>query len=523
MSTEIPSTRLTRTAWIVMILGLVTSAAMIGGVTVFAGNQALSGTQDLLPVLGMAVAIGMAGLCWGVVLAIRAIRQGEPARGPLVLISVATLVPAIFCGAYWFIIPDDRNHILLRSDWIIASAAPVFAPFFSFVVISGILLLRPLLRWIERRRTRAGKTDWSRRERLKFGALMGLGYAFVLGCVVLPVPLSMHFFLFAERAVVWGFVPKNSPQWVSDAAESGLPTKFWTGARLNAIRYGNLSLNRMKERYENGGANVRSRALTAATYKYPEWALSKAFEILANPTYQPLNSEVLIAQQALTKCGSDQQRRDYLREAIKTNSPTAYWFFIVLPSTRRDPDLIPLLKSALMSSMPHREQALIPLSAWLSPDDMDALLKEALYGNKDLRILVITKLLNNGPSAELRAQLFLAFLDDPDMTTRMKAMSNYYDPDIPPELKKEAITRLARMFSSANSVDRRGAALQCCRLLKLTRNPDYFIGILGMNVSTIPGSSVIDGAPPAVETEAETKAINVIRDKAEEWLKENVK
>jgi hypothetical protein len=413
------STRLGRTALMVLLGGLLTAAAMICIAAFVGGTNAWSGTQDVLPVYALAMAITGVSCVWSVLLAVRALRSGESATLPLWVFNIATLPPALYGLAHWFILP---HHILLQKDWMYEWGLTVLLPFFSLACITGTLIIRPLVRWLIRRRAAKGKPAWTRGQRIGRSVTFLCEYTLMIGLLILPMALYINAMLNPSRMVDKKWVLDSAPEIMRDAAESILRlelNEMWRNARLRMYNEGRVSLARLKKRYVTIDTLVQQSVLTGAAEKDPKWANDLALEILMSTTQVTIYGQNRYEEHLVATSGTVEQQTAYIRYAMQTNMDLQNFISELKPHAK----LVPVLLELVRSQDSARIQAFEKLSEHLPDDQAVAMLIELLKSGDEvfLQLMIVDRI--PVKSERVRLYIFLYLLEQPDLALRRQALS----------------------------------------------------------------------------------------------------
>lgn len=542
LPTNVPGNRLGRTALFVMAGGLVTSSLMLAIVYFVGGLNARVGDQDLLPVAGMALAIGGVCYCWSLFLAIRAYKSGESATLPLWVMNLATLPLASFGIMCWF--PCSYEFVPIRR-WSFLAALPVYLPFISFLCISGTVIIRPLLMWFERRRKRLGKPDFTRAQRVPRVVAVYLGYALLAGAIVLPVLLCIEDEV--EKVLHNGaslystlgtFAPKYNKvqkrtgsrasetysEFISDTAERILslePDNEWHDARMPLLRSGKMSFNRLVRRAHDANTKVAQNALKGILASYPERIADVASEIISTWPKSKPDETLFAAHEIVAHYGSYEQRRDLLKDIQNGSAHSSGIMLPYFTDAPHDVRLIPIFKDLLKSSNPTHHHALEPLIAWLPDDEAEALMEEAWVSNDPLEQLKIRECLIQNPRE--RALGFAVVMNHAPKRIRREELFRLTQSSDSPLIKTRFIKSLLKLCDDADLTMRRGAVRMLTTTLGFNNQLlEPVLPMYELRHSHRKGRlDILED--PVVDSPAEIQAITVVREKAEAWLVEHEK
>jgi hypothetical protein len=528
MNAQKPSSRLGRTALMVELLGFATSAAMIAVSIYVGGENAVSGAQDLLPVYALGAAIAAVSCVWALVLAVRALRSGEPATLPLWVFNIATLPFAALGISYWFELPE---HVLMQKKWVLDSWLPVILPLVSIAFIIATIVTRLIMRALKRRRIAAGKTPWQRGQRLRLSFVIAAVFVTLFLLPTLPIFMCVFAVINSNNSFEFGTYLSESSDIVRDAAEEILSLELssrWRSSRLGTlVERGRVSQARLKSRFEKGDDETRACALLGAAEKMPEWASERALEVILDP-----NSGVRTigaAEEVLAKYGSVAQRIAFLKAASQSNKIGDQRFFNY--HFQISEPLVPVLKELAKSQAPLRVFALRALIFYLPEVQAEAYLDE-LWDRDYVRArdLILDQWPLSGARADLRTRLYLRMITQPDLAARRYSLghsthlmrslqeSNFHT--------KFDLLKTGLQFQREPDVAvRRGAALLLFSFLfnnqdvKDQASLTKLSGVL-KNVETpaSPSAPVMLGGAPLPETPEETAAMEKLRAMTEEWI-----
>ncbi len=508
----------------IWVLGLVTAGVMIGVAALVGGNNAWSGTTDLMPVYALALTIAAVGSGWAVALSVRALRGGESSRLPMWVMNLATVPPGLVGLAHWM---DGSSFVMLKNPSVFDYYLQVLLPFASIVCVTGTMVAVPLVRWLDRRRNVAGKEPWTRGDRMRAGA--GVVAVWCVPLVVLLLPLM----LFLSAAVNWDrhpdyrWVAKVTPEFICDAGESVLKWEWggqWASARKQSVlREGHVSLRRLKLRYASGDVETRAMALYGAAKKDPVWASDEASRVLEQPPPNATRDVFYAAEIVLAAHGSVAQQRAYLRRWLGAPSYDVSTFLYYLKTTDQ---LIPDLKAVRDSNLVGHEIAFERLIELAHDEQFSEILRKDFsfrnasyfYGQN-----------NRKPETQLR--VFIWLIEQPEM--RHEWFFYIYNFDSEEILKNPLIVGLVRKFivmlDTNELPTKRGAARV---LYDIIYRSDFSqreeLG--GIHRRIKPWYAKASKAPifsnggiPLPETPDEKAAIARMRELAEEWLAKRTK
>lgn len=514
--------RLGRSAWLIMGVAFAMSASMILPAILF-GDKFKNGDGPTVVVVG-AVAGGVL-ILWSVVLAVRALIAGEGSFWPMLLINFATLIPAAGGCFGWFLLPSaaDRDSI-----FEIAILCCVLIPSLSFACITGTIAIKILFSIVERRRVRAGRPSWSRRQRWRNALALWGVYALLLGLVSIPAAT------FLVSARLWSdhgsidfehgshfriAVLKESPNLIRDISESILYALNSRKSLTILLSYDLVSLAKLEKRVHDTDLEISRCALKGLVKHRPQLAVRNAEEIAEN--FVPRSSDGAEYLEMLHECvaqfGTSAQKKVELQRFLNGKNTGDNGVFYALLRGECDESLIPILTEMLHSSAPRHELALLPLIKWLPEDRaveifQNAVAKMTGYPRRSYMTMALSE------RKSLATKMFFMLLAHENKDVRLEALAQGISQrKLDPIRKGECVRKLLEFLDGNDIPQRRGAAK--CLAMILDVEERYSRNLI-LKIENIV-DPVRKSGNLLPETPAETEAFKTIRADAEEWLRKH--
>jgi len=519
-----PSSRLGRSAW--LVLG---AALLSGGGLIAVGTFISGGTVDKEQIVWMGALIGGVFCVWAVVLALRALWRGERAMLPLGLLNLMALAAGALGVWMWARVPEVNGEFV----WYLDTGLPLAIPFCAAASLSGTVVLSCALRWIERRRMRSGKPVLTQRERCWLLVKLGVPFLTLLALILLPVPIFLYLtardFKMEPPALV-----KAAPNFVRDPAERVARTcmewkwmEAWGHVEWRLLENQLVSNARLIERAGDPDVKLRIVAICALVEHEPKLAARFAVETIetAQPNSRGFDFVCFELAEIVAKRGSSDERCRLLRKAL-ANSATELTlaqtsFFEKLAEQPRDDAVIPLLEQLAGSATLKRAANLKPLIEWLPEDEAIQLISAELDSGDHIRQRDTIIWLRPSRISLWKRKFFLQ-LDHPDINVRRLTLESRLSMLIPYSIDQtariECVRKLLTILEQHDVCMKRGAARALCDLCWI--GSTFHIQEVLCASSKTP---IISGGTPCLETPEETADFKTIRAEAEKWLKQNEK
>ena len=485
------SSRHGRTAWIVLAIGVAAAVTM----NVAAAALSLTfrtGEEQVIAIMGLLIGLVFCG--WAGALGLRALYFGEKSARPLLLLNVVALLLGGATAWLWREMPrgdvDDLNWAQMQ--------LPILGPFFAFAFITGCLPIRWMLRRGERKQLNSGAAHWPPRERARRAVAFGLVYCALLAPLLLPVPLYLAS---AARASDEGAANdrylNSAPDFVRDAGESilsALHEHHWHAVQNRVLKDALVSIPRLQARTLDLDPEIAASALLGLSKRDPAGAANIA-------EWRLMYVRFPVAEMVLGKCGSAEQRARHLDRIEGASLLYHSEFFEGLAEGPPDVVTFERMKQFAKDKRDGRECALLPLMAWFPRTQFH----DYLLGLLDKRDGPLNDVILNSEryrNAELMNRIMLAALDHQSALVRQTALLRII---IHADCFQNTVMvqKLLSVLPDRHSAQRNMATRA---LLAIMRDESFGGTRIGI---------------PTKELSA--PEIDIVRTKAEKWLKEHEK